>query len=312
MIKWRGKMFVDTWMKMEDGVDLYVRKWVKQDTEPVAIIQLAHGMIEHINRYNEFADFLVSNRIFVYGNDHRGHGKTGEQQGLFGYFAEENGFEKAADDLFQITKQIKIDYPHAPVFLFGHSMGSFLARRYIQKHSSVIAGLILSGTGYYPSMTVKAGQTIAGMLPPKEQSKLMNYLTLGSNNKGIKERKSKFDWLTRDDQVIQDFIEDPYTGFIPTAGFFYDLMSGLTDIHNQKFNLRIRPDLPIFLISGDADPIGMNGKGVFKTAHLLEEAGIQDVVTMLFENGRHELLNEVNREEVFNTVLYWINNHIHA
>src|SRR5699024_7505818 len=121
------------------------------------------------------------------------------------------------------------------------------------------------------------GKIIAGKVPAKEESRLMNYLALGNNNRAIKHKQSAFDWLSGDERIIQDFMADPYTGFIPTGGFFYDLMSGLVNIHNEKLNTSIRSDLPVFLISGEEDPVGQFGKGVFKTAHLLEKAGIQEI-----------------------------------
>lgn len=299
-------MIEEIWLETQGHTNIYMKKWSNPNIQPKAVVQLSHGMVEHINRYNEFADFLVSKGMVVVGNDHRGHGKTGEQQGLFGYFAETDGFEKTTNDLMYISKYIKKKYPNVPLFLLGHSMGSFLARRYIQNYSQMIDGLILSGTGYYPPALAKVGRALASTRPPKEKSNLMNYLTIGNNNRAIKHKKSAFDWLTRDETVIQNYISDPYTGFVPTGRFFYDLMSGLIKIHNPKLNESIRIDLPILLIGGDADPVGQFGSGVFKTAHLLEKAGIDDIITLLFEDGRHEVLNEINRQEVFQVIHKWI------
>lgn len=162
------------WITTEDHVDIYLKKWYSSE-KPKAIVQLSHGMVEHINRYNEFAQFLVEQGIFVYGNDHRGHGHTGEKQGLLGYFAEEDGFTKTVNDLQMISKKIKLDHPNTPLFLFGHSMGSFLARNYLQKFSEEIDGVILSGTGYFPTLTSHAGKRIAAILPAKEESKFNEY-----------------------------------------------------------------------------------------------------------------------------------------
>lgn len=296
------------WLQMPDNVEVYVKRWFDSSKKPKAIVQIAHGMVEHINRYNDFAEFLVENDIFVYGSDHRGHGKTGEKQGLFGYLADEDGFEKTTNDLFEITKQIKQEYPDTPLFLLGHSMGSFLARNYIQKNSSLIDGVILSGTGFYPSGTSKAGKTAASTLPAREKSNLMNTLAFFSYNKHVKSKRTNIDWLSRDESVVQAFIDDPYCGFIPTASFFYDLMDGLITIHDKKLIKSVRSDLPMLLISGTEDPVGDYASGVWKTAQLYDKAGLNNVMTMLFEDGRHEMLNEINRNEVYQAIHKWVEN----
>ncbi|WP_373893298.1 lysophospholipase [Virgibacillus sp. CBA3643] len=298
------------WLTMKDDVEVYVKKWYSSIEKPKAIVQLSHGMVEHINRYNTFAEYLVAHNIFVYGNDHRGHGKTGDKQGLLGYFAAEDGFAKTAADLRIITEQIKQDHPNTPIFLFGHSMGSFLAREYIQQGSHLINGVILSGTGYYPKITAKTGQQLAAMMPPKEESKFMNTLVFGANNKKIPNKRTSVDWLSKDEEVVEDYMDDPYTAFIPTGRFFYDLTSGLLGIHNQKRNHSIQKDLPMLLISGDADPIGDYGKGIWKTARLYGKAGLEAVMVMLFTDGRHEILHEVNKEEVYAAINNWVQNHM--
>ncbi|MFD1038813.1 alpha/beta hydrolase [Virgibacillus byunsanensis] len=294
------------WLQMDDGVEVYVKKWSNETKKPNAIIQLAHGMVEHINRYSEFANFLVKHNIFVYGNDLRGHGKTGVKQGLLGYFAAKDGFEKTTNDLHVITKHIKTEHPNTPIILLGHSMGSFLVRNYIQTYSRNIDGVILSGTGYFPPLKSQAGKRLAALLPPKEESKLMNTLAFGSYNRKIKSKNSSFDWLSGDESAVQDYMDDPHSGFIPTARFFYDLMSGLIRMQDHQLNKSIRHDIPVLLISGDADPVGDYAKGIWKTAHLYQDAGLQDITTMLFENGRHELLNELNKDEVYETILSWV------
>lgn len=294
------------WITMEDDVAIYIKKWYTPTKRPKAIIQLAHGMVEHINRYHEFANFLVEQGIFVYGNDHRGHGHTGEKQGLLGYFSEENGFVKTVNDLHTITNRIKGDHPNTPIILFGHSMGSFLARNYLQRFSKEIDGVILSGTGHFPTLTSLAGKRIAALLPPMEESKFMNSIAFGSYNKKIKDSNTSFDWLTRVQSVIENYTADPHSGYIPTARFFYDLMDGLIIMNNKKRNQTIKKDLPLFLISGDADPVGDYAKGIWKTAYQYEKAGLEDITTMLFAEGRHELLHEINKEEVFAAIYKWI------
>jgi len=300
-------MKTESWMTMSDGVDIYVNKWVPDKMQPRAIVQLSHGMVEHIGRYDEFATYLMNRQIIVYGNDHRGHGKTGENQGQLGYLADQDGFSRTTEDLYELSKQIKSEHPHLPLFLFGHSMGSFLARKYIQTDSPAIDGVILSGTGYFDRLTTQTAKGIARLLPARDQSPFMNFLAFGSYNKRIPNQTTPFDWLTRDQTAVEKYMADPHTGYIPTARFFYDLMTGLGHIHNQKENQAIRPDLPMLFISGDADPVGNYAKGIWKTAHHYDRLGIEKIQVMLFVDGRHELLSELNKQEVFGVMYDWIN-----
>src|SRR5690625_489175 len=296
------------WVSTSDHTDVYVKKWFKTEVKPKAIVQLSHGMIEHIQRYHDFSTFLLENDIFVYGNDHRGHGKTGGQQGQLGYFSDRNGFTNVMEDIHEITKIIKSEYPKTPLILFGHSMGSFLARHYIQFYSTDIDGLVLSGTGFFPTITNISGRALASILPAKKKSSLMNTLAFGTYNKKIVNKKTNFDWLTRHEESVTKYIDDPQTGYIPTARFFYDLMDGLDKIHKKNLNKNIRKDLPILLISGEADPVGNYSKGVWKVAKIYNQIGLDNVKTVLFEGARHELLHEINKEEVYSTIYNWVMN----
>lgn len=298
------------WLKMNDETPVYVKRWTDPNRESKAIIQLSHGMAEHINRYNDFANVLVENGFDVYGNDHRGHGKTGEKQGLMGFLAEQDGFSKTATDLHTITTHIKQTQPHKPVFLFGHSMGSFLARHYIQIYSYDIDGVILTGTGYTKKPLITLAKSIAAILPKKEASPFMNKLVFENFNKHIQHPKTSFDWLSRDQKEVETYINDSYCGFIPTGRFFYDLMTGLEYIQSDKQNKMIRHDLPVLIMSGDADPVGSYEQGVWKTVQLYEKAGLQSVQVSLYNDARHELLHEINKEEVYQTTLQWLYDHI--
>lgn len=300
------------WLNSVDNVEIYVEKWVAADKKPKAIVQLAHGMVEHIQRYHRFAQFLVENDIFVYGNDHRGHGKTGQKQGLMGYLSEQDGFDKTTNDLVMITNKIKEEYPGVPIFLLGHSMGSFLSRYYIQQHSDLIQGVILSGTGYYPKLTTTFGKALSKQLNPTEKSPLMNKLAFGAFNRKVQQPKTPFDWLSRDNDIVQAYLQDRFAGYIPTARFFYDLMTGLQYIHSTKRNNYIRKSLPMLLISGESDPVGNYGSGVWRTASIYEKLGIENITTMLFDGARHEVLNEINKDEVYQVILRWIHQYLPA
>ena len=294
------------WLTMEDGTELYCKKWFMNGNKPKAIIQLAHGMAEHINRYDEFANYLLEKNFFVIGNDHRGHGKTAEKSGMQGFFAGKDGFSKTTNDLYEMTRSLKETYPDTPIFMLGHSMGSFLVRNYIQLHSDQIHGVILSGTGYYPKSLSIFGKSLASILPPTKESNLMNQLAFNNNNKKISGNKNGYEWLTRDETIVRKYMDDPFCGFVPTGSFFFDLLSGILFMQNKKNNKTVRKDLPLLIVSGDADPIGNNGKGIWKIADSYQKSGLQHVSIMLFSDGRHELLNEINREEVFDALCKWI------
>lgn len=299
----------------DDGVTIFCKKW-EDESQGTAkgIVQIAHGMAEHIERYDVFAKSLTREGYIVYGNDHRGHGKTGTEGNLFGFFAEENGFDKVVADMLQLTNIIKKNHPNAPIFLFGHSMGSFLSRRYIQTHGEQLAGVILSGTGGDPGLIGKIGIGVAKLESrrkgKKSQSPLMNKLTFGSYNKAFGSTRTEFDWLTRDDKEVDKYIQDPLCGGIFTAGFFYDLVSGVAKVNNDSANKNILPELPMYFVAGDKDPVGNFSKGVLQAADMYKQIGIKDVTVQLYENSRHEILNELNKEEVFQDVMNWLDKHI--
>jgi alpha-beta hydrolase superfamily lysophospholipase len=298
-----------------DGVEIFVKKWTPEiEEQPRAVVQIAHGMAEHIERYDSFANELAAHNIVVYGNDHRGHGRTATLNNSPGFFADEQGFEKVVDDMKMLTDLIRKDHPNVPVILFGHSMGSFLSRRYIQLHGDELSGVILSGTGGDPGLMGKVGRVIASREMKKKgkrtPSPLLNKLTFGSYNKSFKPNRTEFDWLSRNSEEVDKYIKDPHCGGVFSAGFFYDLLDGLGTI-NKPENIRAIPTtLPIFLVSGSQDPVGANTKGVMKTCQAYKRAGITDVTFRFYEDARHELLNEINRDEVQADIISWIDEHI--
>ncbi|MCU9614762.1 lysophospholipase [Caldibacillus lycopersici] len=304
----------DDWLQMEDLVEIYIRKWIDTSIQPIAIVQLAHGMAEHIERYDEFASFLLKHRIFVIGNDHRGHGKTGEKAKLFGYFADENGFDRATKDLYQITNYIRTLFPKIPLFLMGHSMGSFLVRRYIQQYSDMVQGVILSGTAGNPGIPGKLGQLVAKweMIKhgKKAPSPVLDQLIFGSYNKPFPNESTKFAWLSRNEEEVAKYLTDPYCGFVCTSGFYFDLLTGLATIHQNARIEQIRKDLPMLFISGKKDPVGANGKGVQKAIKQYKRNGIENIETIFYEEGRHEVLMELNKNEVYDDIYQWLSKQI--
>lgn len=197
-------------------------------------------------------------------------------------------------------------FPHLPYYFLGHSMGSFLMRNFIQHYSNEMDGLILTGTGHYSRLLATAGKTAASLLPSRKPSPLMNQLVLGNSMK--QDKHYKHEWLTREKAYADAYEADSYTGFIPTARFFYDLLEGIYQTRKQSLNQNIRKNLPLLLISGDEDPIGQYGKGVWKTASLFQKNGLENIVVQVYEGGKHELLNDTCREEVYAFIGDWLKN----
>lgn len=300
----------DNWLSMSDAHHVFVCKWEEKSVEPKAVVQIAHGMAEHIKRYEPFAMFLNSKGIIVVGHDHRGHGQTAEKNGVFGFFAESDGFERAVDDIKEVYDHIKEQYPTLPVFLMGHSMGSFLVRRFVQRFHLGLAGVILSGTGGDPGFILKIAKRLAKTQVKKwgsqAESPFLQKLTTGSYNKQFKNAKTEYEWLTRDTEQVTTYIKDPYCGKVGTTGFFLDLYYGLDMIHRNEEIAKIDKNLPFFLFSGEMDPVGNFTKGVIRMINQLRKHGIQYIDFTFYESGRHEMLNEVNREAVFEDINLWI------
>ncbi len=297
-------------VQASDGIELFCIKWVEEARQPRMILQISHGMAEHIHRYAAFAQMLVKEGIFVYGNDHRGHGYTAKEKEDRGYFAAENGFEKVVEDLHLVTQQIEKEYPGTPVVLFGHSMGSFLARRYAQLYGKKLHGMILSGTGDNAVPLLKTGKLLARLEMKtkgrKTPSLLLNSLAFGNFNKPFRPSRTAFDWLTRDETEVDNYIADPLCGGIFTSEFFYDLFTGSEMIQKAENIAQVPKDLPILFISGDKDPVGGHTKGVLHAYEAFRAAGVHDVSYIFYKDGRHEMLHEINREDVYSNIVKWM------
>jgi alpha-beta hydrolase superfamily lysophospholipase len=296
------------------GKDIFVYKWYNKDVKCRGIVQIAHGASEHGKRYFEFAKVLTEAGFIVYANDHRGHGQTAINKDELGFFSDEDGWNIVVDDMHELTKIIKQENDNIPVFLFGHSMGSFLTRSYILKYSKELDGTILSGTGYNTSLELKFAILMANREIKKNglknKSDKLQKLTFGSLNKKFKPSRTESDWLNRDEKEVDKYIEDELCGGIFTASCFRDLFNGLKEICSFENIKNISKELPILMFSGDKDPVGKNGKGVLKVFNMFKKVGIKDVEMKLYKDGRHEMLNEMNREEVYADVICWLDKHL--
>lgn len=298
-------------LKGFEGHEMYCKKWANEENrEPEAIIQIAHGMAEHIDRYDDFAKYMVKNGYVVFGNDHRGHGKTPSKSHTFGYLSDEEGWRKTVMDLTYLREEIEKQYSNEPKVMLGHSMGSFLARDYAQEFGANLQGLILSGTGGRLGLLGNLGLILAkfekNIKGKQKKSPLMDQLIFGKYNKKFEPAKTPFDWLSSNEEEVRAYMEDPLCGNIMTTGFYVDLLQGIKKIHLGKNMKKMPKNLPVLLLSGDMDPVGKEGAGVREVQRLFEEKGIQDLEMILYPKGRHEMLNENNKEEVYRDIVDWI------
>lgn len=294
----------------EDGTTIQAYRWVDTTKDSIGFVQIAHGMAEHSLRYEPFITFLTNHGFIVYANDHRGHGNSFSNEENKGYFAKRNGFEKVVDDTYMLTKIIKEENETLPLFLFGHSMGSLIFRRYIQRYQPNVAGVMLSGTAGNPGFIGKIGLILAKferfIKGDKKRSPLMDKLIFGNHNKRFEPARTKHDFLTRDEAVVDAYVADPNCGFICTTSFYVDLLEGTLKIHRDTEVAKIPKQLPIFLLAGDDDPVGNYGEGVQAVYEQFLENGLQQVSIKLYEKGRHEMLNELNHLEVYSDILNWM------
>ena len=277
--------------------------------KPKAIVQILHGMAEHVGRYEELAKSLNREGFVVVGRDLRGHGKDAK---ILGYFGEKNGWNLLLQDAHDLMCEMKKAYPHTPYFLLGHSMGSFLAREFALRYSWELDGLILSGTGHYPKMVTGAGKLIASLMPKKKPSKLVDKLAFGSNNKPFQPARTPFDWLSRDEKQVDQYIADPLCGFMFTGKAYGDFFGGLTALADFSRLKAMEKQLPVLFLSGEKDPVGQMGQGVRKVADAFRQAGMQAVDVLMYPEGRHEMFNEINKEDVYNDVAAWLDQALKA
>lgn len=299
-----------------DGTEIFALKWSPENRlHPRAAVQIAHGYAEHVGRYDHFARKLTEAGLVVFGNDHRGHGRTNSNSDGTICFAEAAGFDKVVADMRALTGIIQAEYPGLPIFLFGHSMGSLLTRRYIQLYGSDLAGAILSGSGVFSDGLLKLGTAVAASEIKRKgrahPSRLLDKLVFQNFNRGFKPARTDLDWISRDPAEVDKFLADPLRGKIGSAGYFHDFFSGLLAMNDAVNIQQIPKNLPLHFISGNADPVGGRaGKGVVQACRNYRKAGLQDVSCKLYEDARHELLNELNKEEAENDIIEWIEVHL--
>lgn len=275
-----------------------------------AILQISHGMVEYIERYESFALFLNSNGILVTGNDHLGHGKSINSVNDLGYFAKDNGNHAVLYDLYQLTRITKEIYPGIPYFLLGHSMGSFYARQYLCEFGQELDGAIIMGTGCQPYPLVQTGRLLTSIVALfagwNYRCNFINNLAFGSYNKHFEPARTSKDWLSKDTDIVDKYVADKYCNFVFTVNAYYNMFTGISRLYNKKLLNGMPKKLPVFFVSGEEDPVGDYGKGVLKAVDMFKNAGMQNIKVKLYPTDRHEILNETDREQVYDDIYSWL------
>jgi alpha-beta hydrolase superfamily lysophospholipase len=298
-----------------DGIDLFVRRW-SPESPARAIVLVAHGVGDHSGRYDNLASALTETGYDVWIPDQRGHGKTAASSGGYGWFAATNGFFRVVDDLKEIRDRAGSELPGLPVFLLGHSMGSSIARAYISRFGSTLSGCALSGIVSLSPILQSLGNLIVtlgrALQGGRGIARFADKVTLGSYGKVFKPLRTPLDWLSRDPAVVDAYIADPECGFTCTWDFFRDMNTGTKYILDPETIARIPDELPVYIFAGDTDPVGAAIGGVEKLAASYRSAGLGKVETRLYPGGRHEMLNETNKDEVQRDLVAWLDRQLPA
>jgi len=313
----------EAYFESHDGTKLYLYRWSPEtESPPKAVLHIIHGMAEHALRYKRLAERLTSEGIEVWAADQRGHGKTAnpdvngpDKGGLLGHCADGNSSARVTADIRSICDHIK-KIRKSPLFLMGHSWGSFIAQNYIEYFNPdelKLGGCILSGTKGPGDFMVKAGVPVMSLLSAikgqRKGSRAAKAMTDGAYTKIYKPSRTPFDWLSRDEQEVDKYADDPLCGFLCSTGFYRELAKLLYNIHRNDAMARIDRSLPVYVFSGNADPVGNMGKSATDLVDAYRNIGITDCEFVLYPGARHETLNETNREEVTDNLLAWINKH---
>ncbi|GHT59272.1 hydrolase [Spirochaetia bacterium] len=321
------------WIPVTGGTRLFLRRWAAQKTaspegalkggeeKPKAALHIVHGMAEHSLRYEALARRLNAAGIEVWAADQRGHGLTADLRvndagsgGLLGHCADKDGIALSASDVDAVNRLIRERRPGVPLFLMGHSWGSFVVQNYIENYPGGLEGCILSGTRGPDGFKVKAGAKamalIAALRGIRKGSTLSWAIANGPYNKHFRPNRTFFDWLSRDEQAVDGFIADPLCGKLCSSGFYRDLLALLNRIHRSEAMDNIDRHLPIYVFGGSADPVGDMGSSPTALVDAYRAIGIQDLEFVLYPDARHETLNETNREEVTENLLSWILKHL--
>jgi alpha-beta hydrolase superfamily lysophospholipase len=311
----------EQWIVVDNNTKLFIRRWFPSNENTRAVLNIVHGMAEYGERYEEFAERLIAKGIEVWAADMRGHGKTADSSvndpqygGLLGHCADENAVDLVTSDIDVINNSIMREYHGTPIFLLGHSWGSFLVQNYIEMYNTPLAGCILSGTrgpdGLFIAISKPVMRFLASLRGCRNPSKLAYALAIGPYNRPFRPNRTAVDWLSRDERAVNAYVADTLCGAMSSVGFFKDLSILLNKIHKKEALSAIRHNMPIYIFGGSADPVGDMGKSPTALVNAYRNVGIRDLEFALYPDARHEMLNETNREEVMSNLVSWVVRHI--
>ena len=298
----------DIYFESTCGIKLHAYCW-EPEGAPKAIVQIIHGIAEHVQRYDHFARFLNEQGYLVVAEDHMGHGKSICREVPQGYF--DGGWDAAVEDCCRLMEKVMAEYPRVPYILFGHSMGSFLARSILIKRPySGIRAAIICGSAWMPGLVIQGGKLMSGLLmrgvSAKQPSEALQKVMFSGYDKRIENPRTPCDWLTRDEAIVDAYIADPRCGFAPTPALANAMMNGLLYIQNANNLKSMNKDLAVHFVAGGEDPVGAYGEGVRKAAKVFLASGMKHVSVKLYPGCRHEILNELNKDEVYQDILAWM------
>lgn len=293
----------------DNSSKIHAVMWIPEEP-PCCILQVIHGMAEYIDRYDEFARFMTERGFLVVGEDHLGHGKSVTEEKRYGYFCEMDAATVVVRDAHRLKKLTQEKYPGVPYCILGHSMGSFILRNYLQRYGTGIQAAIIVGSGMPSKASLIAGKAVAGIQKAvkgsKYQSELLNKIAFGSCNRRISGRNTVMDWLSRDEAMVSSYMADELCGFTFTVNGFMTLFELAQRMYSKEGLQAMPKELPVLFLSGAADPIGGYGKGVKAACLSFLNAGMKHVQMKLYEGARHEILNETNRQQVFDDLYQWL------
>lgn len=298
----------------DENNEIFVYQWLPNG-DVKAVLQIFHGMAEHAGRYIELAEFMTGKSVAVYAADHRGHGRSVKNLADLGYLGKA-GFYGIVEDGYLLTKIIKEKHHEVPNYLLGHSMGSFVAQEYISKYGNQINGVIISGSAAQFDFDVPLAAFISKVerifRSDKRPSHLMDFLCFHDYNKKFKAEKIKFAWLNRIRKEVEKYENDPFCGTVFPINFFVAFLNGLKNLHKKEKVAKISKDMPVYIFSGDNDPVGKYGRLTTNLYNLYKHLEIKDLRLKLYLGGRHEMLHEINKQEVFADIYKWLDERINS
>lgn len=301
-------MYKDFWYPSCGAGQLHGCRW-EPEGEPKAVVQIVHGIADFAARYDELATYLTGLGFLVVAEDHMGHGESVKGGSIQGYF--HGGWDAAVEDTRTLTRRTMEEFPGVPYILFGHSMGSFMARTILCKYPDMgLTAAVICGTAWMPTamlpLVIKMCEGVCKKDGEQNPSEKLQGMAFGAYNKRVEHPRTEFDWISRDKAKVDYYVAHPMCGFTATAGLLRDMMKGIYFIQQRKHLAAMNKDLPVLFIAGGDDPVGGYGDGVRKAAEVFRGFGVKDVSVKIYPLCRHEILNEINRQEIFEDIGAWI------